>query len=157
MKSRLLCVLFVCLLGVPVVHAGELTCPDLSKATQVATCPSEEELKYTFNGYCADNARLYEQDKETCASFENYRKLKNVALWESADGEFQAYVSCDLTGDTIRAAKARRVSVGKAGKLTRVSCDYGDDIVFAYRTRASCRTSNAGQCIEGQACGVRCD
>lgn len=138
------------------VWAGDIVCPSLAEAVQVATCPSEDELRYTFTGYCADNARMYGQDKETCASFDSYRKLKNIALWESADGEFQAYLSCDLVPAGIKAAQVRRVAVGKAGKLTRVACEYGDDIVFAHRTRAQCRVAGDGKCA-GRDCKAACD
>ena len=72
--------------------AETIVCPDPAKAVQVATCPSEEELKYTYNGFCGDDRRLYAKDIDTCASYENYRKEKNLALWESADGVFQAYL-----------------------------------------------------------------
>lgn len=120
MKSRLIVLALGCVAAFPVL-AGEIACPDLATAVQVATCPSEEELKYTYTGYCADNARLYGKDKDTCATYENYRKLKNVAMWESADGAFHAYLSCDLAPAAIKAAKPRRVEVGKAGKLTRVA------------------------------------
>jgi hypothetical protein len=156
MKSRLIVLALGCVAAFPVL-AGEIACPDLATAVQVATCPSEEELKYTYTGYCADNARLYGKDKDTCATYENYRKLKNVAMWESADGAFHAYLSCDLAPAAIKAAKPRRVEVGKAGKLTRVACDYGDDIVFAHRTRAACKPAGDGACVAGKPCQANCD
>ena len=71
-----------------------MACPDLAAVVQVATCPSEAELKYTFTGFCADNARLYDKDP-ACESEQAYRRKKNVALWESRDGEFQGYLSCE--------------------------------------------------------------
>lgn len=156
MKSRLIVLALGCAAVFPAL-AGEIACPDLATAVQVATCPSEEELKYTYTGYCSDNARMYGKDKDTCATYENYRKLKNVALWESADGAFHAYLSCDLAPAAIKAAKPKRVGVGPAGKLTRVACDYGDDIVFAYRTRAACKPAGDGACAEGKPCKASCD
>jgi hypothetical protein len=156
MKSRLIVLVLGCAAVFP-AFAGEIACPDLASAVQVATCPSEEELKYTYTGYCSDNARLYGKDKETCATYENYRKLKNVVLWESADGAFHAYLSCNLAPAAIKAAKPRRVEVGKAGQLTRVACDYGDDIVFAHRTRAACKPAGDGACVEGKPCKAGCD
>lgn len=156
MKSRLLVLALGCITVLPAV-AGELVCPDLASAVQVATCPSDEELKYTFTGYCSDNERMYGKSDDTCTSFEKYRKLKNVALWESADGEFQAYVSCDLTPAAIKAAKPVRIVVGKAGKLTRVACDYGDGIAFTHRSRATCKVEGDGNCGAGAACKANCD
>jgi hypothetical protein len=156
MKSRLIVLALGCVAVLPAV-AGELACPDLAAAVQVATCPSDEELKYTFTGYCSDNERMYGKSDATCTSFENYRKLKNVALWESADGEFQAYVSCDLAPAAIKAAKPVRVAVGKAGKLTRVACDYGGGIAFAHRSRATCKVEGDGSCSAGKPCKASCD
>jgi hypothetical protein len=156
MKSRLIVLALGCTAALT-AFAGEVACPDLATAVQVATCPSEEELKYTFTGYCSDNARMYGKDKETCATYENYRKLKNVAMWESADGAFHGYLSCDLAPAAIKAAKPRRVEVGTAGKLTRVACDYGNDIVFAHRTRAACKPAGDGACAEGKPCMASCD
>lgn len=125
--------------------AGPLACPDLAVAVQVGACPSEDELRYTYTGYCSDNARLY--DKATdgpCARYENYRKLKNTALWESGDGEFNGYVSCDLSAAAIKNAKPLTAAVARQGTMTRVSCSYGDDIVFSHRTRATCKPSGLG-------------
>jgi hypothetical protein len=138
------------------VAAAELACPDLAAAVQVAPCPSEEELRYTFSGFCGDNARMYAKDTDTCVSYENYRKAKNIALWESANGEFQAYLSCDLSLAAVRTAKAQRIIVGKAGKLTRVACEYGQGIVFAHRTHAACKVEGDGGC-SGPACKASCD
>lgn len=156
MKSILMVMALGCAAALP-AQAGDVTCPVLATAVQVATCPSEDELKYTHIGYCGDNARMYGKDKEICESYDSYRKLKNVVMWESADGEFHAYLSCDLTPAAIKAAQVQRISVGQAGKLTRVACDYGDAIVFAHRTRAQCKVSGAGQCVAGAACKASCE
>ncbi len=156
MNYRMLLVLmFGCAAALPAA-AKDVACPDLASAVQVASCPSEEELRYTFMGYCSDNARMYSKD-DNCASYETYRKLKNIALWESADGEFQAYVSCDLSPAITKAAQPQKISVGKAGKLTRLACDYGEGIVFTYRTRAQCTVSGDGACAPGAPCKARCD
>lgn len=156
MKYRMLLVLsFGCAAALP-VGAKDVACPDLASAVQVATCPAEEELRYTYTGYCSDNARMYSKD-ETCDSYETYRKLKNIALWESADGEFQAYVSCDLSPAATKAATAQKISVGKAGKLTRLACHYGEGVVFTYRTRAQCTVSGDSMCTSATPCEARCD
>lgn len=156
MKLSFLALAFGCAVALPAV-AGEVACPDLSSAVQVATCPAEDELKYTYTGYCSDNARMYGKDKDTCSTYENYRKLKNVAMWESANGEFHAYLSCDLDAAAIKAAKPQRIGVGKAGKLTRVACDYGNDIVFAHRTRGECKVEGEGKCASGTECKATCN
>ena len=39
--------------------AATVACPDLAGAVQVASCPAEEELRYTFSGYCSDYGKAY--------------------------------------------------------------------------------------------------
>lgn len=137
-------------------HAAEsVRCPDLASAVQVATCPSEAELKYTFTGYCADNARLYDKDP-ACASEQAYRQKKNVALWESRDGAFQGYVSCDLPPTSVRAASPSRIAVTRVGSLTRIACTYRDGILFTQRTRAGCSVAGDGNCATGE-CKASCE
>jgi len=133
------------LVSVP-ASAETVVCPDPGKAVQVATCPSEEELRYTFNGFCSDDKRLYARDTDTCVSYENYRKTKNIALWESADGAFQAYLSCDLPSGALKNAKPLSIAVTRQGKLSRVVCSYTDDIIFTYRTKSHCMVPDSGNC-----------
>ena len=75
--------------------AATFSCPDLTGAVQVNACPTEEELKFTYNGYCSDNAKAYANQTDSCIRYEDYRQMKNTARWESKDGEFDGYVSCD--------------------------------------------------------------
>ena len=139
-------------------RAETLACPDAAAAVQVATCPSEEELKYTYTGFCADNARMYGKDKDTCATYENYRKLKNIALWESKDGAFQAYLSCDLPAGTLKKLKPVSIAVTRQGKLTRLACTYPEDVTFTYRTKAECKVRGDGNCAAGPgACQADCN
>jgi hypothetical protein len=155
---RLTLVAVALLLGATSTVAGTLSCPDPSTAVQVGTCPTEKELQYTYTGYCGDNARLYDKDKITCATYDNYRRAKNVALWESRDGEFHAYLSCDLPKNALKDAKAERVSVNRQGKLTRVVCAYGEDITFVHRAKSECRVEGDGNCVANPAaCKVRCN
>ena len=137
-------------------RAAVVACPDLAAAVQVGTCPAEEELRYTYTGYCSDDARMYRGESDVCADYRRYRKLKNVVLWESADGAFQAYVSCDLPVATLRQAKAAAMTVAKQGKITRLVCSHGDGLTFTYRTRAECKVQGAGNCAAG-ACAADCD
>ena len=138
--------------------AGTLTCPLPAAAVQVAPCPSDDELRHTYTGYCSDNARLYGREAEICSRFENYRALKNTALWEAGDGAFQGYLSCELPRATIAALQPLRVAVGRQGSVTRVACSYAQGVTFTLRTKARCEVLGTGQC-EGDpaACRVRCD
>ena len=138
--------------------AGEVSCPDLARAVQVAPCPSEEELQYTFNGFCSDNSRLYAKDMDTCVSYQNYRKVKNIALWESKDGAFQAYISCDLPAGALKNLKPAAIAVTKQGKLTRLACSYPEGILFTHRTKAQCKVHGDGNCAaDPAACKANCD
>ena len=157
MKTTTLATLL--LLGTTAALAAPLSCPDLSTAAQVAICPAETELQITYRSYCSDDARMKDkgEDMMTCVSYENYLKKKNVALWESKEGEFQGYVHCDLPAAKVKAAKAVRVEVSKVGKVTRVACTYEDGIVFTHRTKAACKVEGDGRCAGSPACKAECD
>lgn len=147
MRTRLKALFPLLLLGgllTTPAQAGTLSCPDLASAVQVAACPTEEELKYTFLGFCGDNARLYGRDVLTCATFENYREAKNIALWESADGAFSGYLSCNVAPDAIRAAKPLRMTNEARKGLTRLVCDYEGEHRLVHRTKANCTVEAAG-------------
>ena len=115
--SKFLTALLLAFLGSAPAVAVTLACPDLSGARQVAACPTEAELRYTFVGYCSDSARMYDGKADACADFATYRKVKNIALWESADGAFDAYPSCELTPEAIRSAKPVRIAVERKGAI----------------------------------------
>lgn len=157
MKSIPLALLLV-LAAAPPAMAATVSCPDLATAVQVATCPAEEELKYTFTGYCSDDAKAYRGDTDVCTDYRRYRALKNVALWESADGSFSAYVSCDRPPASVRSAKLSAVKVGRQGKMTQLVCGYGEGLSFTHRTRAECKIDGAADCAaNAAACKAVCD
>ncbi len=136
-------------------RAESMSCPTLADAIQVAACPSEKELRYTFLGFCGDGARMYGGDIVTCANFENYRAAKNNALWESADGQFSGYLSCNVEPATIRASKAQRMHAERKGSLSRLICDYENDHRLVHRTKASCKVE-AEDCSTGE-CRAVCE
>lgn len=106
------------------IAAEILHCPTLSNARPVGSCPSPQELKYTYIGYCSDNARMYAKDNEECADFELYRRLKNTVLWETVDGLFHGYVSCDLPVASVKTLTPENIAVVKQGNITRLICTY---------------------------------
>lgn len=137
--------------------AATVPCPDLSAAVQVAACPTEEDLQFTFTGFCSDNARMYRKDTDVCTDYQRYRKLKNLALWESPDGEFQSYVSCDLPVSSVKAAKASAMTVTKKAGITQLVCSYGDGVDFTKRTRAECSVEASSNCAaNAAACVASC-
>lgn len=125
----------LCLASVP-AFAAEYTCPDMATIIQVGNCASELELQAGFVGYCSDNARMYDKDDTSCLSFDHYKKLKDVALWEG--GEFQGYLHCGQTPEARKAVKSNGMHVAKLGKLTRVVCTYENGTEMALRTRTEC-------------------
>jgi len=116
-----------------------VACPDLKTAAQVGTCPTEEQLKYTFVGFCSDDAKAYKGEIDVCTDFQQYRQLKNTVLWESADGAFDAYVSCDLAKDVLQRSSATGIKLRKQGNVTQLVCSYPNGVNFIYRTRAQCQ------------------
>lgn len=158
MRSKLLVLALLVGPALSAAMAATISCPDLATAAQVAACPAEEELKYTFTGYCSDDGKAYRGDTDVCTDYQRYRKLKNVALWESADGEFNAYVSCDLPPASVKGAKAAAIRVGKQGTMTQVVCAYGAGLVFTHRTRSECKVDGAADCAANPAaCKAVCN
>lgn len=158
MPKKSLAILSLVLLGslsASAARAETLACPALDSAVQIQACPSDEELRYTFMGFCGDNARLYGRDALTCASFENYKEAKNNALWESADGAFSGYLSCNVGADAIKASKPLKMSAERKSTLTRLICDYENDLRMVHRTKASC-TVEVADCSTG-ACQAKCE
>ena len=131
--------------------AETLSCPELRHAVQVGACPSEAELRFTFNGFCSADARAYGNDAELCIDYGNYRKRKNVSLWESGDGRFHAYVSCDLTTARVQAMAGRHVG-GKerqddaADLRLRDRRNARERVSFTHRTRDACHIDDTGAC-----------
>jgi hypothetical protein len=123
--------------------AVTLVCPDLSGVAQVNACPLEEELKYTYNGFCSDTAKAYANQTDSCLRYEDYRAMKNVALWESKDGVFDGYVPCDLPAAQVKALKPTAMQVERQGKLTKLVCSYANGVNFTYRTKGTCKVDNA--------------
>ncbi len=147
----------ICVPAMP-AFAAEFACPDLAQAVQVASCPTDEELRHTFTGFCSDNNRAYKGDTDVCTDFERYRKLKNLALWESGDGNFSAYVSCDRPPGEVKAMRVNGVRIARQGRINVLVCSYGEGVSFSHRTRAECRISAAAACsTDAATCKVSCD
>lgn len=138
--------------------AVPLACPDLSAAMQVNACPTEEELKFTYNGFCSDMAKAYANQTDSCMRYEDYRVMKNVALWESKDGVFSGYVSCALPVGKVKALQPTGVQVATQGKLTKLVCAYPEGINLTYRTKGACALDNEKACASDPAsCKASCD
>ena len=144
--------------ALPSAMAATRLCPDLKTAVQVGACPTDEQLAYTFTGYCSDDAKAYRGETDVCTDFSLYRQLKNVALWESEDGEFDAYVSCNLPKEALQRASVSGIRVGKQGKLTQLVCSYPGGINFIHRTRAQCTLNASADCAaHPESCQASCN
>lgn len=138
--------------------AVQLSCPDLAAVTQVNACPTEDELKFTYTAFCSDNAKTYARETDACLRYEDYRQMKNTALWESTDGEFAGYVSCDLPVAKVKALKATGMKIERQGKLSKVVCSYPEGISLSYRTKAACAIDNDKACASDTAhCRATCN
>jgi hypothetical protein len=145
------------LLAISIPASAEtLSCPDLSAAMQVNACPSEEELQFTFKGYCGDNARMYDKGEQVCTDYALYRLLKNVSLWETKDGRFDGYVSCETGPVPLAQARAVKLAVSQQGSVTRVACSYDVGVTFTHRTKAKC-TAVAGCSSAPGSCKAECE
>ena len=165
MKARIL--LAMTLLAASLsATAATVSCPDMSTLVRAGACPTEDELQVSFNGYCSDNARMYDRGPDVCGDYKAYRKFKNIVLWESRDGDFQGYVSCDLSEAQVKALKPKGIVAnkemtggrGSGRSINRLMCSYGDGIVFSRRSRDECRIESAEACkTDPAACKAECE
>jgi len=157
MKIRSFALTLLLSSAIPAALAADISCPDLRTVIQAGACPTEEDLRFTFNGYCSADSRAYGTGAEVCTDYQLYRKLKNIVLWESGDGAFQAYISCDLPGDSFKTRTPSGIAVSKQGKMSRLTCSYGEGVAFTLRTRDECRVENAEACkTDAAACKASC-
>jgi hypothetical protein len=146
------------LCGIYVSASAEtLVCPDLATIVQVGACPAEEELQHTFDGYCSDNARLYDKGDSICPHYDRYRDLKNVSLWETRDGRFDGYVPCNPAKAGLSGARANDVKIANQGSITRVVCGYTSGVVLSHRTKAKCVADSATCATDAGACKASCE
>lgn len=154
---RLPFVLLLAGLGLPAV-AAQYACPDMAAARQVNACPTEEELKHTYSGFCSDDKKAYAGETDNCMRYKDYRAMKNTALWESADGAFDGYVSCDLSKAKVQALAATGMKIEKQGTISKVVCNYPNAIRFTLRTKLACKLEDDQACAaSAAACRATCD
>ncbi len=138
--------------------AAQYACPDLAAAKQVNACPTEDELKHTYSGFCSDDKKVYGGETDNCMRYADYRAMKNNALWESADGAFDGYVSCDLPKAKVQGMKATGMKIEKQGSITKLVCSYQNGIRFTLRTKGACRVEDDKACAaSAAACRAACD
>lgn len=139
----------------PVVatEAQTYTCPDLAQARQIASCPAESEMRYLFDNKCNDD---HYASPALCVDYTAYRAAKNVAMWESQDGEFTGNRSCDVQLRRSQGRLAQRMVVDQRGTLTTLRCEYAGGAVFSLRTRKVCEVQAPATCAPDGACRAVC-
>lgn len=124
-------------------HAQTLSCPQPEQLRQVNACPTEEQMRAHFNGFCSENTTAYQGKTGPCTDYQEFRRLKNTALWESADGAFDGYLSCETPVSSIQKSNLTRMLATQKGSITAVMCLYGSDVVLTHRTRKTCTVAPA--------------
>ena len=133
------------------------TCPDISKAVNVGACPSGDDLRRMFQSTCGsrDTENENPHAKGVCKHFSLFKKAKNTALWESADGKFEGYLSCDAKESEIRAGKLVKISTAQIREWDRVICTYEGGAELVLRTRETCEVP--GATLLGRHMGRMCE
>lgn len=160
MSSKITLVTFcllVLLAAKPAWAESIYTCPDIAKAKKVGGCPSEETLLHMFSSTCGSTDTKNENPhaKGFCRNYSTFRKVKNTSLWETGDGEYVGYLSCDLTRDKIKAGKLVKISIGQKRIWDRVICTYDNGSELVLRTRETCSIPNA--IVMGARMGRMCE
>ena len=119
-------------------QAQTLSCPTQEQMRQVNACPTEGQLLASFHGFCGDDSKAYQGQTGPCADYEVFRRMKNTALWESADGAFDGYLSCETASPASALPRLSGVRVEKKGPITALVCQYGPDTQLTHRTRKAC-------------------
>jgi len=148
MFSRIRCAFFCLILlfvTQPAWAKSVYTCPDISKSAKVGGCPSDDELKRMFSTTCGwqDTENENPHAKGICKNYSLFRKAKNTALWESGDGKYEGYLSCDTKENEIKASKLVKISIGQKLEWYRVICTYEGGSELVLRTRETCEIPGA--------------
>ena len=145
-KTRLSVFCAIAILAAQPLSAESIyTCPDISQARQVADCPSHAELVHIFSSTCGSKNIKDENPhaKGYCKSFDLFKQAKNTALWESADGEYLGYLSCNTPAAEIKAGKLASISLLQRGRMDKITCAYDSGAKLALRTRKNCQVPGA--------------
>lgn len=138
--------------------ASVYTCPDISKSAKIGSCPSDSELKRMFKSTCgwSDLENENPHAEGICRSYSIFTKAKNTAYWESSDGRYDGYLSCDKKESEIKASKLIKISLGQKRQMNRVICGYEGGSELVLRTRENCEIPESkllGRYI-GRMCGA---
>lgn len=131
------------LLAATVSHAQTLSCPPLDQMRQVNACPTEEQMRAHFSGFCSESSNAYQGKTGPCTDFQEFRRLKNTALWESVDSAFDGYLSCETPVSSTQKSNLTRMLLTQKGSITSVTCLYGSNVVLTHRTRKTCTVAPA--------------
>ncbi|MES9963229.1 MAG: hypothetical protein ABW116_06790 [Candidatus Sedimenticola sp. 20ELBAFRAG] len=154
------------ILSGPVMAGKTIQCPDLSQAKQLVDCPAEAEMERYFKKHCDFERDPDAKKPELCDSFKEYKRRKFNAMWESSDGEFMGYLSCDAPPAELKKRQQTSVAVSQKNGLYKIVCGYEGGSRLIMRTRSVCRVPGVkttgivmrAECgANGKPCVVECD
>ncbi|TVO74213.1 hypothetical protein [Sedimenticola selenatireducens] len=120
-----------------------LLCPDMSQAKQVGECVTEDEIKNMFKRTFGLECDPQLKDSMECEKYAEFKQKKYSALWESFDGEFMGYVTCNAPASEISNGKPSSVAISQTNGLYKITCNYQKGVSLSMRTRNVCRVGAA--------------
>lgn len=135
-------IMMLTILGNP-AHAGSvLLCPDMSQAKQVGECVTEDEIKSMFKRTHGLKCDPQSKDSMECKKYAAFKQDKYSALWESSDGDFMGYVTCDTPASEIKKSQPMSVALSQKNGLYKITCNYQEGVALSMRTRDVCRVTD---------------
>lgn len=131
------------LLAHPLQAETVLLCPDMAQAKQVGECAAEDEIKSMFKRTFGLSCDPQAKDSMECEKYAQFKMKKYSALWESSDGVFMGYVTCNSSAAEISKAKPSSVSISQKNGLHKITCKYQEGVSLSMRTRNDCRVTDA--------------
>lgn len=146
---RLLALVLLALAALPARAETAVTCPVLAEARQVGNCPTEAELDGLLDAVCADDPICND-------AFKVVKMRKNVALWETPDGNFAGYVTCAQPAEKARDSKLEKMQVVFRDAVNSVNCLYDKGVRLSHRTKADCALADGRRSKDGVPVTVDC-
>ncbi len=121
------------------------TCPEISTAKQVADCPADEEMKRMYELTCGlgEDKNPDPSVAGICSSYDAFLQKKQSALWESGDGQYMGYVSCNTPASKIKQGRLLTIGLSQRGVMDKIDCSYEGGVTLSLRTRKQCRIPGA--------------
>ena len=137
-------------------------CPDLSKAEQVGTCPTKDEVLAQQSKLCAN-----ERDQDTrklmaCDDFPEFFERKAKVLWAiQMGGEEQlTYRDCGQSEGKPGTGKPVKMRLKSPDRFSWLFCTYADKETISIKVDKNCTLKNGELAMDcgpdGTACSAVC-